>query len=324
MSTMRWLAAALKPIEPPRRLQRGAAAAARRRQMRRADFRDRHALRGERAGHAIDQIVAIGVVIDMLELAAAAFGEMAARRRCVMRARRHRAVRVDRVARRGQRRRSGRLRSPRRRARRCGRSIASLTGIREARRAGAAIEIVGDQSRPGALRRAAVQPDAGAAPPRRRRARRRASRGDRCRQGRRPSPARRQPVARVAGDRGAAVRRGDDAVRALVDDHRARETRRRAGLLDLAALAACRRARSNSPAMRGEDRRRLRPRNALRAAFGEQRDRPGVEHQRDGPSRAPRRSKRCAFRAGNQARTEHHRTDPLVVEPVARIAGASA
>ena len=81
MSTMRWLASALKPSEPP------AAFSAARRRLRGGercgsqDLRRGHALRGERGGDPVLEIIGISRVVDMLELAAAAFGEVAAGRR---------------------------------------------------------------------------------------------------------------------------------------------------------------------------------------------------------------------------------------------------
>jgi hypothetical protein len=61
----------------------------------------RDALRGERRGDPVDEVGGIGLVVDMLELAAAAFREMTAGRRLAVRARarRRRRPRPDRPAR---------------------------------------------------------------------------------------------------------------------------------------------------------------------------------------------------------------------------------
>ena len=87
--------------DPPARLQRPkrrAAAGARRRQMRRADFRLQPML-GQRAGDPGNAIIGIGRVGQMLELAAAAFREVAAWRALVARAGLDRAVVEQHVAR---------------------------------------------------------------------------------------------------------------------------------------------------------------------------------------------------------------------------------
>ena len=127
----------------------------RRRQMRLADL-GRQVVLGQRALDPRDEIAAIGVIVGMLELAAAAFGKMAARRLLVMR--RHRPARRRRARRRPGRRtaRGGRLASRRRRAPQSERSLRSQQGERLRNRRG---KIVGDHRWPGDLRRAAVEPD---------------------------------------------------------------------------------------------------------------------------------------------------------------------
>src|SRR5688572_4650659 len=62
------------------------------------------AVLGQRTGDPVFEIVPIGGVSDVLELAAAAFGKMAAGRLLVVRARLDRAVFVQLVAGRGERR----------------------------------------------------------------------------------------------------------------------------------------------------------------------------------------------------------------------------
>ena len=102
MSTIWCDFAALKPSTAPfptfsarsvarRRLSR-------RRQMRLADL-GRQPVLGQRGLDPRDQIAAIGLVVGVLELAAAAFGEMTARRLLVMRAGRERAVVEQGIAR---------------------------------------------------------------------------------------------------------------------------------------------------------------------------------------------------------------------------------
>src|SRR5690349_12142557 len=66
--------------------------------MRRADLAGEFVLR-QRARNPRDDIVRIGCVIDMLELAATAFGKVAAWRQLTMRTGRDRTFRVDEVAR---------------------------------------------------------------------------------------------------------------------------------------------------------------------------------------------------------------------------------
>ena len=91
------------------RPQRRPPAGARRRQMRRPDFRLQPML-GKRAGHSRHAIVGIGVIGQVLELASAAFREMAAWRRLVARAMLERAVIEQRVARAPRRGHGGRWR----------------------------------------------------------------------------------------------------------------------------------------------------------------------------------------------------------------------
>src|SRR5579884_215121 len=79
------------------RAQRRPPAAVGRGQMGVADLGGESLLR-QRAPHSRDEIAAISLVIGMLELAAAAFREMAARRLLVMRPGRQRAIIEQRVA----------------------------------------------------------------------------------------------------------------------------------------------------------------------------------------------------------------------------------
>ena len=78
-------------------MQRRAAAGLRRRDERRAQQRGQP-LRLQCAGDAIGDEGGVGFVVEMLELAAAAFGEMAARRRLVMRAAGQRAIGAKQIA----------------------------------------------------------------------------------------------------------------------------------------------------------------------------------------------------------------------------------
>ena len=191
MSTMRWLAAALKPTDGrPARLQRRPAAAARRREMGREDLGRRHALRGERGAIRSVEVVGIGRIVDMLELAAAAFGEVPAGRDLMVRAGRDGAVRRDQVAGRGHRHEAAAFASRRRRARRGGRSS---TGIR--RRTGG-----GDRGRRRSGRGRRARPRGRAA-----RRRRRRPRTDRRAPARRAAmmPARTSPVPALASQAGA-------------------------------------------------------------------------------------------------------------------------
>ncbi len=102
MSTMRCDFSALKPMTAPfptfSARKRRAAAAVRRRQMRLADLGLQRMLR-QRGLDARDEVAAIGVVVDVLELTPAAFGKVTARRLLVMRSGRKRTVVEQRIAR---------------------------------------------------------------------------------------------------------------------------------------------------------------------------------------------------------------------------------
>src|SRR5690606_14116639 len=76
----------------PQRAQAGATARARRRDVRRGDLPGGEALPGERAGNAAPHIGGEGLVREMLELAAAALREVAARRLGMVWAGRERAI----------------------------------------------------------------------------------------------------------------------------------------------------------------------------------------------------------------------------------------
>jgi hypothetical protein len=83
--------------------QGGAATAVGRRQMGREDVGDQQVLRRQRGGDAIDQEVAIGGVVELLELAATAFGEVPAGWHLSVRPRLDYAVGQHPVPRRGER-----------------------------------------------------------------------------------------------------------------------------------------------------------------------------------------------------------------------------
>ena len=140
--------------------------------MRRPDLRRGEALRGQRRGDPVDEEIGISRVVDMLELAAAAFGEMAAGRRL------HGAgpasivaVGGDQVARRGHRHEAAALRSRRRRARRGGRSSRRSQAVGDG---GGQMAMRSSAIRPGPaqLGGARLEPDAGAGRLERRPARR--------------------------------------------------------------------------------------------------------------------------------------------------------
>src|SRR3954469_6952774 len=85
-------------LAAPLDLERGPAAAVGRREVGGTDVRLGQALGGERGGDAVAQIDGIGFVVDMLELAAAAFGEVAARRPLAVRTRHEVAQGPDTIA----------------------------------------------------------------------------------------------------------------------------------------------------------------------------------------------------------------------------------
>ena len=225
MSTMRWLAAALKPTRPPAAFRVARRAAARRRERRRADFRRCDALRGQRRGDPVHQIIGIGRIVDMLELAAAAHGEMAAGRILMVRPGRQAAVAANPIARArssGRSDRSAVTPSPR-----AARRTTVSTGIRRVRRE-AREQIVGDQEGPGA-----APPRGRAARPRRRRPQRPRARTHAAP---RSIPASTSPLpalASQAGAGGAIAARPSGAATtvsgALVDDDRAARVPRRRG-----------------------------------------------------------------------------------------------
>ena len=137
-------------------LQRRSAAAVRRRQIGRPDFGRQVVLR-QRCGHARDEIAAIGLIVGMLELAAAAFREMLAGRLLVMgtEASAPSSSTASPGTPNGTWRPLGVTPSPRAAIR----TITSFTA-----RDGAGdrpSQVVGDQSGPGDLGGTAVQPDAG-------------------------------------------------------------------------------------------------------------------------------------------------------------------
>ena len=176
------------------------------------------AVLGQRAVDPRDQIAAIGLVVGMLELAAAAFGKVTAWRHLVVRPGRERAVVEQRVAR---ARRTATWRplavTPSPRA--AMRTIGSLIKQRE-RRGNGCDEIVGDhrRARRSPRRGRAARPPAQAAsnarkPPR-------PQRGDHPGE-HIAGPGARQPGRRRRREAEPAVGRRDERVRPLVDDHRA-------------------------------------------------------------------------------------------------------
>ena len=80
--------------------------------MRFENLRGSQALLGERRRNPVLQEIRIGRVIDLLQLAAAAFGEMAAGRRLMVRAGHDGAVLGNDVTRRGHRHEAATLRHP--------------------------------------------------------------------------------------------------------------------------------------------------------------------------------------------------------------------
>ena len=256
-STMRWLFPALKPSStcPPRLSARSAA----RRRVRGGEMCGGRMSGAARPCAASAEAIRStrncgkGRIVDMLELAAAAFGEMAAGRHL----RGAGPARSGRPRRRGRRAPSSATKRPLsvtpspRAARRT--MISPLTGNRRRRPGG---------WRRGRRRSAPARP----ARPRGRGSQTPAQAASNGAMSRRPhrrddagqhvaGPGAGEPGRRRWRDRGAPVGRGDDRVGTLVDDHRARPRRGGPRPLDLAAAQLAEQSRKFA-VMGGEDRRR--------------------------------------------------------------------